>query len=971
MRTIKLKTIKLLLSRIIQPVFWSWNLIFISVVYFGLLPYIGIPLIEATLDGDIAFDFCLAFITLITVPVACSYIGARYLRTQPQKLMRWFYGVEAPIFVWCLVRLFLIRELTLASTLVLGTLLLCIFAYGAEVLDVFKDYQHHKLFSGLQIIVHALILLMGLYGGLVLLFYVVPAACSLIVGIIAVTIVGIKSFILWFFAFKWIAEFWHNLIHGRFIFWTLWGFLATVFFGFTSTLFLGMPFAIIALYVNSGRRVFQAFAQQYSQKLATIAVVAVISSWLIVLHSFNQQPQVQAFKLLDQAPQDRQALLASSDVLRRGLVNANLYPYRYVSSAEDNNHIFSMYDKLGLPQAFSRFVQNRYNQLLSPFLYQGDRDDVQESADLYAEFFDAPLQKAERKSVRHALQSTSIVDEAKAGLLNIDQKKVWLEKQEVNLEAHGDWAEIEIHEVYQNQTNDVEEILYYFSLPESAAIMGLWLGETEKLNERFAFQVAPRGAAQEVYNSQVERSRPIDPALLEQVGPGQYRLRAFPVPGRLPTKDILDGDRQPKMHLWLTYKVMKQDQGWALPKLAEKRNIFWTRNTKRIRDGKTNWFLTNWFFGDAWLEDFIGEDANQTKNNPVESQVKSPGKSPGDRQSHQINLTDGYAVAVEPLNNQDYSLPSNKKYALILDTSYSMTNHAAEVRETFDWWSKNLANNRTDLYITDVSANQAKYLINIRGFDPTAIKYFGSMQTPDMLQQFQQLQQLQSPPNSKNYDAVLLITDQGSYELSKDNQEFPTINSPLWMIHLGDELPKVYDDAVLQAIQHSNGGVANNIPTVMKRLATETANSLVVDGYSWTVSKASTENTLNNNTKNSIEPLAARQLVSSLSQKSKSQLSLPEIDAVHQVAQEYDIVTPYSSMIVLVNDAQKELLKQAESKSDRFEREVETGVEQLSQPSNPFQVSGVPEPGVWILLGIVAIALLLVSQKEKVAKILD
>ena len=76
-------------------------------------------------------------------------------------------------------------------------------------------------------------------------------------------------------------------------------------------------------------------------------------------------------------------------------------------------------------------MQDRYNQLLSPFLYQGDRNDVNKSAELYAEFFDTPIQKGERKAIRHALQSTSIVDQAKAGLLNIDQKKVWLAKQEM------------------------------------------------------------------------------------------------------------------------------------------------------------------------------------------------------------------------------------------------------------------------------------------------------------------------------------------------------------------------------------------------------------------------------------------------------------------------------------------------------------------------------------------------------------
>lgn len=43
-----------------------------------------------------------------------------------------------------------------------------------------------------------------------------------------------------------------------------------------------------------------------------------------------------------------------------------------------------------------------------------------------------------------------------------------------------------------------------------------------------ASQVAPRGAAKQVYEESV--SRGIDPALLAQVGPRQYQLRVFPIP---------------------------------------------------------------------------------------------------------------------------------------------------------------------------------------------------------------------------------------------------------------------------------------------------------------------------------------------------------------------------------------------------------------------------------------------------------
>ncbi|HEY9300927.1 MAG TPA: PEP-CTERM sorting domain-containing protein, partial [Phormidium sp.] len=78
-------------------------------------------------------------------------------------------------------------------------------------------------------------------------------------------------------------------------------------------------------------------------------------------------------------------------------------------------------------------------------------------------------------------------------------------------------------------------------------------------------------------------------------------------------------------------------------------------------------------------------------------------------------------------------------------------------------------------------------------------------------------------------------------------------------------------------------------------------------------------------------------------------------------AKQYGIVTPYSSMIVLVNDRQREDLKRAEKQSDRFNRAIED--QQLPQPTNlNAPVSAVPEPAEWLLLLVGAIALASVYQ---------
>jgi len=921
----KKTTLKTLLHTTSHAIFWLWNLTFLLVVYLGLLPLIGGDLVVAILSGEIELEFLLPLVGLIAVPTICTLIGGWRLRRQPLELMRLFYGVEAPLFALCLVRLFLLRELTPASTLILGTGVACMLAFFLEVLRGYA--QRNQKLAWLQLFTHSLMLLVGVFTGLLLLFYAVPTAAVLVGQ---------------FFAFDWVYELWSILQYDPSF--AVWGVLALLLYGFSCTLFLGMPSALAALYVQSGYRIINKFASQYGKKRTVQGTVAVLSVWMILLISFTTQPQVKAFKLLAQPAQTdsaRTALLAQSEEIRTGLLNAYLSSYRYLSPREENNHIQAMYRHVfGLPESLCLFLQESYNQLMSPFLYNGSGSDIEKAEKLYAEFFDTPIQKAERKAVQHALQSTAIIDQAKAGVLNINQKKVWLRSQQVGVTEHGDWAEVELYEVYQNQTNDVEEILYYFSLPESATITGVWLGDTDERSQRFPFQVSPRGAAQKVYNSQVRRSRPVDPALLEQVGPRLYRLRAFPVPPKLSFREQRDSTERPtQMHLWLTYNVMRQAQGWALPRLAEKRNIFWTKDTQRL--GNKGAIATS---EDEWLPEFLPATDQQLPK------------------IHQVNFPQGYQITAKPLAREDYALPQGKRFAVVVDSSRSMSAQVKALTKTFNWLNQqgfadnSFANNDADLYITAAAGKPPQRIDNIRTFNPATITFYGTLQYQQMLQQFLQLQ------GDTPYDGILLVTDEGSYELSEDSKERLDIPAPLWMVHLG-ALPPAYDDGTLKAIQDSGGGVSTELPEVLQRLATKAALTpsvvSVVDGYAWSMAKTPTETTL----KNGFEPLAARQLVKGLSQQIQGD-NLAQLDAIHAIAKTYKLVTPYSSMIVLVNDQQREALKQAEAETDRFDRKVEDGQEQLNQPNNPFSTP-VPEPINGMVVSSLAIALILFLKRQQ------
>jgi hypothetical protein len=92
---------------------------------------------------------------------------------------------------------------------------------------------------------------------------------------------------------------------------------------------------------------------------------------------------------------------------------------------------------------------------------------------------------------------------------------------------------------------------------------------------------------------------------------------------------------------------------------------------------------------------------------------------------------------------------------------------------------------------------------------------------------------------------------------------------------------------------------------------------------------------------------------------------LATLDQLHALAREYSIVTPYSSMIVLVNNRQQNLLDNIELQDDRFEREYEPI--QNTVPATQMPLTGVPEPEEWLLIGLAVAMLLWYANQQRMA----
>lgn len=949
-------------------IFWVSNLCFLLIAYLGVLPYLGSSFFPDLLAGNLPFDILLPFLGLIGTPTvstvsrgissfkkisaktsnqefwpqpnltvrstntelseaeinelkslpdreiraiesfesispqAKQIIKPSRLKESSQPLIKLFFGIEAPLLLLCLLRLFWLHELTPAITLIFLTVLVCVASYTYEWLRPEQSESGHM--AWVQMAGHSLMLLLGLYVGVLSLFYVIPAISLGAIGLIY-------------------SVFFPPLMPLAIAFAAL----------------LTMPLGLTIAYIHSWGRFFDKFATRHGAVRARGIMAIVLGGWAIAFATTQIQPQNQAFTLLNQAsdPSKRQELLNKSNEIREGLLNAYLSKYRYPKISEgdittDNSRSSALMNN------------NIHDFLISPFIYKGSTSDSVKAETLYAQFFDRPILRAEQPAIQHAVNATFDRAQAKAGLLSVNQKKVLLSQQEVSVKERGDWADVEIHEVYVNRTSDRQEIFYAFSLPESAVLTGVWLGDTDNRAASFPFQVSTRGAAQKVYNAEVQKR--VDPALLEQVGPSSYRLRVFPI---LPQFARSASDNPPEMHMWMSYKVLSKANGWPLPQLAERRNVFWNKQTKRTFNGQNIPFKDDPELQNVWF---------QTEPALTASKAIQP-------QLHEVSLPSGERLIARPLSEQDYRLPKGKRLAIVVDGSRSMNRKSTQT--AIDWLRNQLAkDNDLDLYVTASAGAKPQRIDNLEDLAKFSEgTFYGLLRPQEILRQFNQLR------GDTRYDAVVMLTDEGNYELTDEKAEIAQQSAPLWMVHLGQRLPAAYDDATLEAIQSSGGGVSTSVEEVGRRIATQAALAPsvknVVDGYAWSranvnsVEKSSAQ--IPNSKEDSFVPLAARQLVRELSQSSNAK-QLSELDAIHALAKRYNIVTPYSSMIVLVNDEQRQLLKNAEKQSDRFNRNVEDS--QLPQPATVGlpNVTGVPEPSEWLLIGIVVIALPLIALRS-------
>lgn len=941
--------------------FWAWNAIFLAFMLLGFAPLILPDLVTAASAGIVPVAYVAYAALLITIPVVCVILGLTLLRREPHKLFALGYAVEGPLMLLIVIRFFVVRELTPALTFVFVIAALGMVTFVWELLDKKIDGRG-AVWQQLRAVGLTLYALTALYVGIWLAFYALPLGVAMLRGFFEMLLNLDDVFRGLWNAF---LDFPRNLV------WIPFMVFGAATFVFSATLLVLMPIAVPILVLRGWWRAMKTYVARFGAVPAAALGTAATALCIFLVIWLNQQPQRAALALLENPPStaaQAQTIAQQEAHVRAGLLNAYLAPQRYISSLGEVNHIRELYHAtMDLPYESGAQVERLYEVFAAPLLYQPAGEPVvnarwndgamfresRQAAELYAKYFDQEIVEGERETVLAALSSTWEITNAQQAIQTADDREIHLNKQELNFVEHGDWADFELHEEYQNETGQRQEVVYYITLPESAVLTGVWLGNSDNRADRFVYRVAPRGAAQQVYRNQVRVNR--DPALVEQIGPRQYRVRVFPLEPKTMTygeaspigyrSSILH--QGPPLHMWLTWRVLAKDNQWTLPYLAEKRNVYWDEKTVRTVNGApTPAPLT----------------PNPSPNGREEwlpARIPANGAQPI---AHRFDLPGGQTVVAQPLPASALpALPSNLRLAVVVDRSRSMAPHANAVNDALEQFKQIAARgNVLDVYLTaSPYRGEQPSRVNLDALDRNALSYLGGQNPAELLKQFSTLR------GADSYDAVFVLTDGTGYALGKSDFE-TTLTMPLWFVHLDGKFPLGYDDATLQMIQASGGGVTDNVQEAQQRLALALAlkrgESIAnasggafadwVGGYAWTTLPTSAAQTQFGEipSEESFAPFAARRLILTNVQRERASLGqLNTLDELHALAKQYSVVSPYSSMIVLVNAQQQRELDEAEKQGDRFQRETE---EVGNTQQSPFDVTAVPEPHEYLLMAV-------------------
>lgn len=840
-------------------------------MYLGFIGFSSLTLMRGSFFARefLPWNVAVMLYVLLLVPISAVWFGLfTRAKKEPSKLISFLFAVEIPVVFLALVRLFFIRQMT-------GILWLFFLSIFISMVGLVIFFVRGKVKTLARRVIlflsQEVAVLIGMYLALLAIFFL-PIIVALIVrGLIGLDFGDILYALV---QTKGLAFF-------SFLFFLLL-FCATV------GLFIITPIVAFIIYWKSFRANKRELVAEYKYKHTKSLqygfgfVYIIVGIFLAVQwHGDSYTTAIAKYfeaTSFEQQQQFAEQLIDDDTSIRTILRNKYLAPYRFITD-ESINILEKGYTKqLNVPESAASGIQSFFNVIALPFVYQSDfKKDSQQAKEQYPKLFDVPLQEGERSELVDAMKSTNTEDEIKAGILDEESETVRLVSRTVKAttEQSGLFARVSIEEEYENTSDDIQEVYYEFSLPEDAVVVGLWLGP--ELEEKGV--IAPKGAARRTYESQVQRR--VDPALLEQTGPRQYRLRVFPIPVK---PGLLERSRgfnnqqvdERNQHIKFEYITFSSPEGIPLPEISTKRNIY--------EDKKTAFQ----YFVDGQKKDTFISSVNhcQDKAFTVDTSLGALSFIP-----HRLNQSLNNAYNCTTASFVSFPDIHGKKIAFLFDTSYS-----SEQRDWVSYLKENLPintlsqNNEIDGYFFSTQLSQPITLTPERLQSSLSVVHFGGT---DRLKALQLL--------SKKYDAIVMFTDDSDSDIEPQGDINYVAETPVFIVHDNKKLPQYHDDLTLAVIR-SGGRVFSEAKEVFEHLALAQSSQALngelisVDRYgSWILAGSFV-----NLSGHSDDILANRQAIQRM-----IKIDNKALEQIHEMAQAYGMVTPYSSYIALVTDRQK------------------------------------------------------------------
>lgn len=988
-----MKKIQILFS----ATFWVYHTIYLLAFAFFVPTLIGEiqnqkELIEfLTLGGDQPLNLVMMVYIFFLLPlftIIFSFVTKIY--KIPKKLLMIFFGAEIPLMMLALIRIFIFREITPVMWVFIISIALSIvglFSYLFIPKVQTKTKQLMLLFS------QEVALLIASYVFL-LFFFFLPI-------ILALFLQMLNNFNIFSFIDMLINPFRTGNI------------IASIFFIFLAFLYFSTVFAFaispiggFIVYWSTYKNIYKKVTERFGKQYTLISQILFGAGFilLIVFLSFQTNPfwytkNLNIYKkaqTFEKQKEIAEKLYSKDSLIKESLVRAYLASYRYLTDEKMNLLKFGYANQLQASDETAQNIQKLFNNVALPFVYTGRfEEDVIKAAEDYKELFDNSIQVGEKAEIIKSLKATNTNDSIKAGLLDRENTSVLLVNRQVNVTPYNNdlFAKVTIEEEYENVTKRQQEVYYEFFLPENAVptelVLGpdLQFGTLEPVPSSTPTQaisnlptpttssiipkptvvkkqvdtatIAPKGAAQLTYDEQI-RIR-IDPALLEQTGPRQYKLRVFPIPAKGFTFDqwkkidYAKGEKDIRQKVRFSYITIRTKDGIPLPIITDRRNVFSNNNTKTATYVAGNPVTVK---RDANViplsSDFVCSTDTIQQQTVLGTALFIP---------HKANaiLTNDFSCDTQ-FSNAEKRI-KDKKIALLLDVSYSTKGQNwKDVLENQFPIEQLITDNIIDVYFFTNKVSQKMRLTKETLTNLDMIRFGKTDRTNALLS-------IKDP-----YDALFMVTDDSTFdEKHKDIQVRTKI--PTYIIHT-ENIP-AYSEGLTSFVLQTNGKVFENGWDAITHLwLTDKLKGQkqvvlgITDFGTWILIDQNTAKT----TSSPVGQLATKQLLYyRVSQTPSSTLtSLTFLDQMQSISQASSIVTPYSSMIVLVTEQQKRDLQEALRLNNRFSADINLSDDGLFNPSGSgiMEVSSVPEPHEWVLM-ITAGFLIFVFYRKKIYALLS